>query len=448
MTYRVLTDESADNSPLPVSPSSIWVISTLEIAIKQAGKSYMLLTFPSYAIQEQPVTDSHDEGYWAPPFVAYPVPFEYSAPSTVGSLRRLISGRLNGLDLHDGLHHLAYQMGLRDIELESRQPFLELKVSPRSPGLVKAYYIVRHGLIRADESSLRNLADPEVRRGYVYLPIAGTANFLNVRYSETHLRNEDWFLGKPLMSNVQHLLSDEIRRLAIEARAFELSSKMFARREHGVICVVDLSGYGAALRYAKDNMHTFSTTPSQIQEELRQEVAERFQELLGRLGASQIQVAGDGFVAAFPNRVFPSIVETVQRFVAGWLEIVDRLKRLNSVVRDLSQRVGSRVIIHVGDYRFGRIGGVKSFSPAFDGESIIEAVRMEQGLGALTRAIGPGDDPSGAERRHYLGVSKTIHDAISSREMHGDVDSWEPLGVRRLSAKEFEGEAWVYRLPG
>ena len=115
MPYRVFHDEASDTSVLPESPSTIWIISTLEICIRSSYGSFLILMYPSYPLYNQANAPGHDEGYWAPPFVAYPVPMADSPPTRLGSLRRLCEQTLSSIPIGLDLAHLAYQMGLRDV---------------------------------------------------------------------------------------------------------------------------------------------------------------------------------------------------------------------------------------------------------------------------------------------------------------------------------------------
>ncbi|MGW2308709.1 hypothetical protein [Actinomadura luteofluorescens] len=447
MTYQVFTAESPGRMSLPDSPSSVWVISTLEIAVGWQGEHHLMLVHPSYPLAEQINSPSHDEGYWAPPFVAYPVPIDFSPPTTVGSLWRLATEAVDRIDVVRDLNHLAYQMGLRDIELRQRSPFLELKISPRSPSLVKAYYILRHGLIGVDASSCRNLADPEQRRGYVFLPLGQYRSATQGRYSVEHERNERWFLGKPIMSNIEHVLDDDMRRLAISEEGIGVQPALFNRVEQGILCVVDLAGYGAALRYAFEHMHTFSTSAIAAQEDFRRRMAEEMHTMLGDIGTTQAQFAGDGFVAAFPERVYPDINKLISAILIRWERLIGLVEKLNNAIRDPMQRVGTRIVLHRGAYTYGRVAGPRSFAAAFDGTSIIEVVRLEQGLAADAKRRSTDMFTSLPHRSHLLAVSTSLDDTLGVAQRKVAFARWTQLGQAHLVSKEYDGDALVYRFP-
>lgn len=371
----------------------------------------------------------------------------YSPPTTVGSLRRQASLRADESLIISDLSHLAYQMGLQDTAFEYRGEFFELKNSPRSPGLTKAFKIVRYGLSTVAKESLRNLADPDFRKGYVFLPIDEFEKITKPVYSAAHQRTERWFLGKPLMSDVEHVLTDRRARSSIIQASIPVDTRLFARRESGILCAVDLAGYGTALKYASQNMRSFSEEPNAIQETFRKSVAAHFDTMLAKLGAMQIQLAGDGFIAAFPDRVFVDVAEALTELLGEWTELVSRIETLNSAISDHAFRVGSRMALHYGTYEYGRIGGARSFTAAFDGAAVIEVARFEQGLAAAMKSeseLAVGTEKAKlAPRGHYVVISKRVEEAMRGTSPV-DIHGLSHVGELSLTAKEFEGRADVW----
>ncbi len=442
MTYDIVS-EQPDSFPLVAAPSALWVISTLEIAINQGGEPHLLLIFPSYAISDDPAAASHDEGYWAPPFVAYPVPIKFSPPTTAGSLRRSLDRGINRTNMVADLDRLAYLMGLRDTEFEYRGSFTELKTSPRFPELVKAYKIVRHGLINSDQASVRNLADPDSRRGHIFYPLDSSEEYTTNRYSKPHARMERWFLGKPLMSNVEYLLSDKGRRQQISHSAIPLQRKVFSRQETGLLCAVDLAGYGTTLRYAGSAMHAFDRTSTDIQDTFRKSVTERFDKMLVQLGVMQVQTAGDGFIAGFPRRVFDDVNELLRAVLQRWHALVAEMQSMNAVIRDANYHFGSRMALHYGAYEWGRIGGIRSFAPAFDGASVIEVSRLEQGLSLAMKSGGMVNQHKLTKAGNYVLLSQSAHAQAAYPTIDPVELGFRDLGLLDISAKEYSAHTTV-----
>lgn len=438
MTYEII-DSGTPNRRLTVPPAQVWVIATLEITVHQdQGRPHLLLTFPSYPLG---AGAAHDEGYWATPFMAYPVAMGYSPPSTVESLFRLIDATMAGKTPEADINQLAYLLGLGDTTVRPVGEFVELKVSPRTPALVKAFKIIRYKLSTVDEACLRNIADPDLRRGYVFLPLDPKGDYLHERHSPAHRRDEQWFLGKPLMSNIQYVMAMPGLRAMLASSSIALPRELFVRTERGLLVAVDLAGYGTALKYAREQMHSFGSDAKSIQAAFRKSIGTYFDRMLGQLGAMQVQTAGDGFVAAFPARVFGDVAQLVADLLAQWRQFVGGIGTLNQEIREECLRVGSRMALHVGEYEYGRIGGIASFVPGFDGASIVEVARLEQGLAGAMRASRDGLQP----KQHYVAVSQALRRRLG--------DGWsapdglaDRVGVLDLEAKEFRDRAEVWEV--
>lgn len=451
MVYEVIVEGDPDNTKIPFSLSAIWVLATLEIVVRDdTNRAGLLLQLASYTLND-PLAPQHGEGYWAPPNVAYPVEMGFSPPSTVWSLRRAIRDAVEEDRMQVDLSQLAYSMGLRDTRLEYRGRFIELKISPRTPGAVKAYCVVRYGLTGVDDGCLRNLADPEGRRGLIFYPLTTEGELPGeLRRSDQHERDELWYLGKPVMSNVQRLLTEPAARRSLTASQISVPSSLFALEDTGIICVADLAGYGSALRYAHDNMHAFPVSVDQIELFFRRTVASQLENMLAALGTTQAQLAGDGFLSAYPDRLGVSRRDRIARTLRQWSLVVDRVTELNTHIRDDRYKIGSRLALHAGGYCYGRTGLISSFAAAFDGANIIEAARLEQALGSAMRnhrMVIDAPTDSGGEatlkaRGHYVVVSpKLLEETPDALEDLGS--GWSKVGTVDVSAKEYSTKALV-----
>ncbi|TQC42211.1 hypothetical protein EEB14_50120 [Rhodococcus sp. WS4] len=445
MTYKIITDEP-DEESLNATVSAVWVIGTLEISVKDdEGRIGIILSQGSYAL-DNPHSPAHDEGYWVPPNVAYPIQFKYSPPTTVGSLRRLTDERVNSSQLQDDMDRLAYSMGLRDANPTKRSSFIEIKTSPRIPNTVNAYVFVRFSVTSVAGECLRNLSDPEGRKGYVYYLLDAPVEERSLINSSYHQRCEHWYLGKPLMSNVEALVTDPVRLEQIRHSAILVSGELFYRKERGIICVADLAGYGAALRYANEEMFDFGEDQERIAQFFRHSITRRLEEMASSLGTTQVQTAGDGFIAALPERTHPDTSAEILYVLKCWSALLSGVAKLSSKIRDEKLRIGSRMSLHYGEYLYGRISGISSFSPAFDGASIIEAARLEQALsGAMKSQLAVGGDHQLFDRGHYVVVSNSVPD-INIDKICAESRGWNVLGNSDLSAKEFESNALILGL--
>ena len=252
MVYQIL-DKFPDDHPLPNVPAQLWLLLTLEVVVRDSFGANLLLTYPSYPLDPQLMPS--DEGYWAPPFCGFPVPITYAAPETVGMVRRLFREHEQQIDRKREIEQLAYVMGLPSPTISERSSFLELKTSPRSPDSVKCYQVVRYTLDSIGPRGRRNLADPECRKGYVFLPLERLDDALQRIPSQPKKSQARAYLGKPLISNLHQIIGSDESLADLSSRAISLTPMEFRREEEGLLVAVDLAGYGTACKYAAEHMH-------------------------------------------------------------------------------------------------------------------------------------------------------------------------------------------------
>jgi hypothetical protein len=438
---HTLLDILPDGHQLPHVPTQLWLILSLEICVRDSFGTYLLLTYPSYGISTPPA-----EGHWSPPFFGYPVEVGFSAPETVGAVRRLFESAERSVDTETAVHQLAYLLGLSSVEVEHIDSFTELKSSPRTPDQNKCYRIMRFRLRSVSERSLRNLADPECRKGYVFLPLSAM--------EEDALRPgnrspwERFYLGKPIMTNVCVALRDGDHRKSMAAAAIDLRTDLFFREQDGLLICADLAGYGRACQYATSQMHSFDQTGREIATRFRESVASLFYEFVCKVGIQQVHMAGDGFLAGLPlGNSCGDLTEVIPTILDSYSQLLRRIETLNGCIKEENIRVGSRLAMHYGHYRYGRMALARSFTADFDGASIVEVARLEQGLAAATKGQASVDDPrlkplKGA--KHTLAITSDL--ALRASEILSARHELSFLGEFLLGAKESSLEASVFRL--
>lgn len=199
-------------------------------------------------------------------------------------------------------------------------------------------------------------------------------------------------------------------------------------------------------------MHGFGVRGEQMAELLQSSVIRQFDIIFSQLGVSQIRTLGDGFMAAFPHRVFPDVADVVTALIGYWRRFLETLEQLNEDIRDPRLAIGSRMALHYGSYQYGRIGLGRSFSPTFDGASVVQVARLEQGLAlAVKGAAEAGADPDDRlamvrGQRHVLAVSDAAYERCAGR-LEDLSDDLEFHGRMPLDAKERTWEARVYGFP-
>ncbi|MFP5388851.1 MAG: hypothetical protein ACLGG5_06075, partial [Thermoleophilia bacterium] len=131
------------------------------------------------------------------------------------------------------------------------------------------------------------------------------------------------------------------------------------------------------------------------------------------------------------------------------LEMVAHLDQINQKAKDFAvsrklgdpPRLGSRLAIHHGDYRFGKMSMLASLLPTLDGASVIEAARIEAGLRGWSYGKGEPD-------RHWIAVSGDASEKLNSLE-RSDLAAYGPFenkGTAGVKEKEFEGPITLWQV--
>jgi len=276
-------------------------------------------------------------------------------------------------------------------------------------------------------------------------------SFVAKRYSRKHQRVESLFLSKPIISNVEYIVKNHLDKM--KGNALTISSDDFVLSEEGIVICMDIAGYGTACKYATDNMHTFNENGEQSATFFRTSVAFYFYSSLSAIGISQVHVAGDGFIAGMPKRHFPNqkIEMAIKLIIKAYKNIVDKIEEMNSYIKDEDSQMGSRLSIHYGDYKYGRIAQSRSMAADFDGASIIEASRMESGLreftkGPISTAEATQEDIKKAReysKKHMIISSTKTENLVG--QLSALEEDLKNIGEIDLNIKEFDAKARVYK---
>jgi len=331
--------------------------------------------------------------------------------------------------------------------------FCELKHSWSQPHITKLYHMMRYS-VELTSCAYRNLADASSRKGYAFLPIDERYKTVTRRRTcRVHKQKETLYLEQPLASNLSAVLEDEDERHAIRSRATPLEKDHFAREHLGLLFCGDIAGYGAASRYAEDRMGGLSDTDHGAI--LRDSATVAFTDLFLDAGIGQIHIAGDGFICAMPLDKASEAAAGLKRFATAYAAYLVRLDDLNERIGAYFAKtatatsgpppiLGSRLAIHYGVYRHGKMSQAASLVTSFDGAEIVRVSRLEQSLRAIRK------DPELARQYKIDGV---LHVAAASRDVTKVLHPDKVIlsGLFRTSelftaaSKEFQEQAWLLK---
>jgi class 3 adenylate cyclase len=347
-------------------PVQLWVLVTIELCISYAGRDYLVVTQPYYPDPLHPTF----EGSWAPPFMGYPLDIGYYAPATAGELLERFDEAASEAATRSHVDEMTYSLGLENPATVWREPFTEVKDSPRTPGALKAFHVVRYGIRLGSARALANAADPEGHHGFAFLPLDPSSPYLQVRPDDGTML----FRSRPLYSNLQCLLNTP--RLCAETRSLsnELTSQHFSISRRALIVAIDINGFGACAEYLRENELNPFGDPS-LGERWFESVSAFLSDFVARAGFRWTQPTGDGVLASLPidDGTLSDAVCQVLEAIEGLCEEIFLVNR--NVGKALS--LGLRAAVHVGDVSFGRTAGPITATPSFSGDALVVATRLQ-----------------------------------------------------------------------
>lgn len=431
--YQLINSSSPEDVGATVS--GLYVVASLEMAIRDANGIGLALRLHSYP------ADINRQGYWAPPNMQYKVNANFEAPQKVAELlsafRKFVVDK-RGSMLED-ITLLAESFGLRGAVVEPvyAEPIFELKPSINQPNVINAFCTVRFSLTSLNEKSEANLVDREGRHGFVLFPLYGLSAAKVRQIVDVHGTGQSarHFLGKPLISGLERVLDEHLQ--GVLARAIDVSAVATIRVEKGIIAVADITGYGRVL--TSEYRGVLGTANAEYRV-FQSRVLSALERALTATGTTQVQTVGDGFVAGYPTSVEgPAIHETFLEVLKYWTETVRLVNcEINNELAHANNelRLGSRLAVSHGDYDWGRINGMSSFSPAFNGPTVVHAARLEQGLNAYIRDRVRDCSLRGDE--HLLAIDQGLVQSVGAGLEALALMGWVDAGECTLRAKERE----------
>lgn len=452
--YRIV--QRGQHLKLKRRPSRMRVVATLEIPLHDEDGTYLVVMHPDYS---HSIFDESAAGFalgeageWTPPYVSYEVPEGGGLPQFSKETEKLFarfSNAVNEDDLKAELGRYAARLGLRCSDMKSLDDdFYEFRRSFRTHGDFRGYEI-RRFVGRVDEDDLPNIADHEMRKGFAFLPIDDRFHELKSRHCEWHARPERLFMGKPIASNLRTVLEDEGRRETLCSHAVEVSADLLSTSAKGFILAGDLAGYGRFCSFLSERSGGLNTAGTAGAQEFRDLAIRLFTQLFHSTDTRHVHTAGDGFICALANSQASTPLEQLAQALNSYLKMTNDLDEINEKAAALAEqqsfdsppRLGSRLAIHYGPYRFGKISRLASLLPTLDGASVIEAARMEAGLRNWVYDKNQAD-------RHWLAISGEAAEVMSAHGLEA-ISSFGPFQKQadvELSEKEFASSVEILQV--
>lgn len=451
LPYYVFDDHLYDDDQFVQRPKEVILLATLEIVVDDGRGTHMLVVAPRYeAIEAVPGHPSHETAQWTPPYVSTSVSRNRTHVwRSVRIIREAIEQELELWNPELQLERLVRTWSAGIGDLTYKGAFTEYKHSWGSPTVRNIYHVVRYGA-RTQDADLLALADPECRKGFYYLPLDDEPFGAVVSHRECvpHARDESMFLGRPLATNLAHLVRSPESRRTLRASPQHIPIGDFQQSYRGVLFCGDVASYGAACRYIDHHMASAASDAPDRAMVLRESVTAAFMSLFQEAGIHHVHTAGDGFITAIPAADDDLTDEALGRFFMAYARYIDVVNTFARRIADHAQanghadgswpRVGTRLAVHRAGYRYGKIAGAASLISGFDGAGVIDVARFEQGLSTYAKARA--HDP-GFEHRHLVAASDEIVKALEPLEKDRRL---EVLETAEFSSKEFAQPATVF----
>jgi hypothetical protein len=438
-------------------PSALVLVAGLEIVVHDDYGDYLLITSPHYEEIELPSDKRRpskvEDGFWTVPYITKTVTAPSGGFRHVRATIEVVDREVRKWGPQPILEDYIATFSFGVPRLNPVRAFCELKHSWSQPHITKLYHMMRYS-VELTSCAYRNLADASSRKGYTFLPIDERYKTVTRRrHCRVHKQKETLYLEQPLASNLSAVLEDEDERHAVASRATRLEKDHFAREYRGLLFCGDIAGYGAASSYAEHRMGGLSDTDHAAI--LRDSATVAFTDLFLDAGIGQIHIAGDGFICAMPLDKPSEATAGLKRFAIAYAAYLARLDDVNERIRayfaktatsnsGLPPILGSRLAIHYGVYRHGKMSQAASLVTSFDGAEIVRVSRLEQALRAIRK------DPELARRYK---IDDVLHVAAASRDVAKILHPEKVVlsGLFRMSelfaaaSKEFQEQAWMLK---
>lgn len=462
--YRVIERrEFESGAEFDPKPSFLVLVAVLEFAVRDDYGDYLLVINPHYEEIEVPKKNRArkvEDGFWTVPYVTKTLPAASGGFRHLAATSSAVDKAVDEWNPKELLMASASTLSFGECEIKFVSAFCEFKHSWTQPNVMKLYHIMRYSLLLHSPAP-RNIADGASRKGYSFLPIDERYRTVTKKRPKcpVHLHPETSYLSVPLATNLATVLNNDDHRREIRSRAMTLEREHFSRDFTGLLFCGDIAGYGAASSYAEDKIKDF--TADNLGAVLRDSATIAFTDLFLEAGIDQVHTAGDGFICALPldsvseKRAAIEARAALKRFAAGYTSYLRRLDELSDRIithygsnhdgdLDGAPLLGSRLAIHYGGYRYGKISQAASLVTSFDGNEIVAVSRLEQGLRSITK-----DDTLATQYK----INGTRHTAAASLQLVKLLrpdnvilpDLFQKGQTSEAASKEFEEAAWLLR---
>lgn len=376
MIYKILEHMPEENE-LDIVPSEYWILNCFFFVLREGSNTYLPLTCPIYKITK---SGNIEGGLWTPPYVARKIEGTIKRLTTPKSIKKMMAQyEHDNIDkINDDISYMFYYLGVQNYELTKLSEFTEYKTSYSEPTKIKCYHIINHLVTDMDKASIVNIVDPECMRNLHFIDLNSNINNLPKRSNEKFPS----YNGKVLSSNLYKVLEEQRCKLT-DNKTCNIVEETFLWNEfEGILFSYDINSSGKIRNKIENDYVSLYQNGYEISEDFISNILIIFTQVLAENGIYQYRLEGDGFIAAIPKNDFELF--NIKENYIDITAILKIFKKCDEEIEKLlscSENVfSSKVAIHYGKYKYGKIGGIEARSTTFSGKELFVLSRLRDGI--------------------------------------------------------------------
>ena len=253
---------------------------------------------------------------------------------------------------------LFYSLGLHNVGMTDMEPgrnYIEYKHTYTNPENMCCYYIREFFVKNVDKLGLLNLTDPECLHKHFYMPMymmrLEAKNALVKEYEG--LCN---YRGRPMPENISEVLTSGDYINNISKYAIKVNSRQLVRKMKGILFKTAISD--------AHNIYKSFTNMKGLVEEL---IPEKLEEAMADMNIRYYLIDRDQIIGVMPS---------------GEKDFTMMLEKLYTIISDITSHGGHKLCLRCTalscDFLYGKIFGLNTSRPGFDGDGYLKLCSMAQ----------------------------------------------------------------------
>ena len=344
------------------APSRLMVVTLYFFTIECDEDFYVLLDYTSYAPIKNSKGYTKNDGIWSVPHTTTYVEIGRRRLNTINEIMAEYDHVLGQEDFQEKLNilqeDLFYSLGLHNVGMTDMEPgrnYIEYKHTYTNPENMCCYYIREFFVKNVDKLGLLNLTDPECLHKHFYMPMymmrLEAKNALVKEYEG--LCN---YRGRPMPENISEVLTSGDYINNISKYAIKVNSRQLVRKMKGILFKTAISD--------AHNIYKSFTNMKGLVEEL---IPEKLEEAMADMNIRYYLIDRDQIIGVMPD---------------GEKDFTMMLEELYAIISSITSPSGHKLCLRCTalscDFLYGKIFGLNTSRPGFDGDGYLKLCSMAQ----------------------------------------------------------------------